>query len=78
LQLFLGTTEICQPFYLEAKNVNKLYLTWFFNEDSIMGSVIFVPFEVIVKKYKNTTFVRFGDYYLSITLWGHSFLISLH
>jgi hypothetical protein len=31
-----------------------------------------------VKKQKNTTFVRFSDYYLSIPLWGHSFLISFH
>jgi hypothetical protein len=47
-----------------------------------MGSAIFVPFcilKVIVKKtQKNTTFVRFSDYYLSIPLWDHSFLISLH
>ncbi len=34
-----------------------------------MGSAIFVPFvsEAIVKNQKNTTFVRFSDYYLNIS-----------
>ncbi len=42
-----------------------------FNEDSKMGSAIFVPF---VKKTKKSTFVRFSGYYLNIPLSGHSFL----
>ncbi len=52
-----------------------------FNEDFKMGSAIFVPFvffKVIVKKQKNSPFVRFSDYLLNIPLWDHSFLISLH
>jgi hypothetical protein len=46
-----------------------------FNEDSKMG----LPFlyllyhESYSEKQKNTIIVRFGDYYLNITLWGQSY-----
>ncbi len=48
-----------------------------FNEDFKIGSAIYVSF--VSKKLlgketqKNTAFVRFSDYYLNISLWGHSF-----
>ncbi len=39
-----------------------------------MGSAIYVSFVSDKLLWKeNTTFVRFGDYYLNITNWGHSF-----
>jgi hypothetical protein len=44
LQLFLGTAEICQLFYLAAKNVTINLFKLVFNEDSKMESAIFLPF----------------------------------
>jgi hypothetical protein len=59
-----------------------------FNEDSKKGlpflyllylkSCCHMSMVVVKKTQKNTTFVRFSDYYLDNPLWGHSFQISLH
>ncbi len=52
-----------------------------FNEDSKMVTAIFVPSvssKLLGKKEENTTFARSGDYYLNISPWGQSFLISLY
>jgi hypothetical protein len=78
---FGGTAEISQLFYLAAKNFTTYnILIWFLMRIPKWG----LPFLYLVdlknycKKTKNTTFVRFSDYYLNIPLLDHNFLSSLH
>jgi hypothetical protein len=71
LQLYLGTTEICQPFTLQQKMLQANVFNPILSDDSKIGSAIFVPFEsskILRKIRKNATLVRFSDYYLNNTL----------
>ncbi len=58
LAAVLGTAGSCQLFYFAAKNVKNSILL-IFNEDSRLGSAIFVVLYLknYCEKQKNTTFV---------------------
>jgi hypothetical protein len=69
LAAVLGTTDICQFFYLEAKNVKlKSNLSSFSRrfQNGVSFLCTICKSNIIVKKQKISTFVMFSDFYLTI------------
>ncbi len=73
--VFKNTWNFSTFFNQQQKMSQQDVLNPVFNEDSKMGVCHFVYLKLFWKTQKNTSFVRFSDYNLNISRWGHSFLI---